>query len=301
MAENASKIAHARVVASFGRRSLVETPTGETLSCVTRGRRTGIVCGDWVSIAATGPGEGVIEDVEPRTSLVYRSDAKREKAIAANADQVVIVLAVSPVPNIDFLDRCLIAAEHAGIGVLLLLNKIDLAPRDGASIEGILDSYRALGYRTATSSKTLVLDRLLDELRGRTSVFVGQSGVGKSTLVNRLVPQAAARVGDTSAFRDAGRHTTTRAQLYALDASSNIIDSPGMHAFGLSHVLPEDLASCFKEMRPLLGQCRFSNCRHDGEPGCGLDEGVRAGRIEPTRLASYRRILASIGRHDSVG
>jgi ribosome biogenesis GTPase len=147
----------------------------------------------------------------------------------------------------------------------------------------------------------LVLDRLLDELRGRTSVFVGQSGVGKSTLVNRLVPQAAARVGDTSAFRDAGRHTTTRAQLYALDASSNIIDSPGMHAFGLSHVLPEDLASCFKEMRPLLGQCRFSNCRHDGEPGCGLDEGVRAGRIEPTRLASYRRILASIGRHDSVG
>jgi ribosome biogenesis GTPase len=288
------------VVAAFGRRLLVETEQGETLSCVTRGRRTGIVCGDWVRVSRTAAGEGVIEDVQPRTSLVYRSDAKREKAIAANADQIVVVLAVAPAPNVDFLDRCIVAAEHAGIATLLLLNKIDLAP-DGGPAAAILAAYRALGYRTATSSKTQALDALLAELRGRTSVFVGQSGVGKSTLVNRLVPQAAARVGDTSSFRDAGRHTTTHAQLYALDASSGIIDSPGMHAFGLNHVAPEDLASCFLEMRPLLQQCRFSNCRHDGEPGCAIDEAARQGRITPARLQSYRRILASIGQGNYAG
>lgn len=301
MADNAANSARARVVASFGRRSLVETPTGEMLSCVTRGRRTGIVCGDWVSFTSTSPGEGVIEDVDPRTNLFYRSDAKREKAIAANADQIVVVLAVAPVPNVDFLDRCLVAAEHAGSSVLLVLNKIDLAPQSDCPALSILEAYRALGYRTLTSSKTLPLELLIGELRGRTSVFVGQSGVGKSTLVNRLVPNAAARVGATSAFRDAGRHTTTHAQLYALDDSSGIIDSPGMHAFGLSHVSAADLASCFAEMRPLLGRCRFSNCRHDGEPDCAIDHGARTGLVDPTRLASYRRILASIGHPDASG
>lgn len=292
----ADKVTHVRVVASFGRRSLCELPTGETLSCVTRGRRTGIVCGDWVSITKTSPGEGVIEDVEARTSLVYRSDAKREKAIAANADQIVVVLAVAPVPNVDFLDRCVVAAEHAGSTVLLVLNKMDLAPTGECPAVSILEDYRALGYRAVMTSSAKDIEPLLEQLRGKTSVFVGQSGVGKSTLVNRLVPDATARVGDTSVFRDAGRHTTTHAQLYALDDSTRIIDSPGMHAFGLSHVPPEDLASCFTDLRPLLGHCRFSNCRHDGEPGCALDAAARDSRIGAGRLASYRRILASILR-----
>lgn len=288
------RLAHARVVASFGRRSLCELSTGETLSCVTRGRRTGIVCGDWVSITATGPDEGVIEDIEPRRSLVYRSDAKREKAIAANVDQIVVVLAVAPVPNVDFLDRCLVAAEHTGSSLLLVLNKMDLAPAGACSAMTILSEYQALGYRAVTTSSAMDIAPLVEQLRGKTSVFVGQSGVGKSTLVNRLIPHAAARVGDTSVFRDAGRHTTTHAQLYALPATGDIIDSPGMHAFGLSHVPPEDLASCFSEMRPLLGQCRFSNCRHDGEPGCALAEAASESRISTLRLQSYRRILASI-------
>lgn len=298
----AEKVKHVRVVASFGRRSLCELPTGETLSCVTRGRRTGIVCGDWVAVTRTSSGEGVIEDLEARTSLVYRSDAKREKAIAANADQIVVVLAVAPVPNVDFLDRCLVAAEHAGSTALLVLNKMDLAPAGTCPAVSILADYDALGYRTVTTSAAARdIQPLIEELRGKTSVFVGQSGVGKSTLVNRLVPEATARVGDTSVFRDAGRHTTTHAQLYALDANTEIIDSPGMHAFGLSHVPPEDLASCFADLRPFLGNCRFSNCRHDSEPGCAMDEAVRDGRIVAERLASYRRILASIARPQYAG
>lgn len=284
-----------RVVACFGRRALVETDNRIEISCVTRGRRADIACGDWVRFSPTSPGEGVIEDIEPRTSLIYRSDAKREKAIAANVTQIVIVLAVAPAPNIDFLDRCLVAAEHAGARTLLVLNKTDLAqPNNEAS--RIAARYGGLGYRLATMSRQIPVTPLQDELRGQLSVFIGQSGVGKSTLVNRLAPGAAARVGETSATRDAGRHTTTHAQLYRLDENSALIDSPGMHAFGLSHIPAADLAECFVEMRSLLGHCRFSNCRHDGEPGCGIEAAVRAERISMQRLESYRRLLKSITR-----
>lgn len=284
-----------RVVACFGRRALVETQHREEFSCVTRGRRTGIACGDWVRFSPTSPGEGVIEDVEPRASLVYRSDARREKAIAANVTQIVIVLAIAPAPNIDFLDRCLVAAEHACARTLLVLNKTDLtSPDDAASL--IARRYGDLGYRLVSTSRQTPIASLQEALRGHLSVFIGQSGVGKSTLVNRLVPGAEARVGATSAVRDAGRHTTTHAQLYRFDEESALIDSPGMHAFGLSHIPAADLAECFVEMRGLLGQCRFSNCRHDGEPGCAIETAAHGGRIATQRLESYRRILQSIVR-----
>jgi len=284
-----------RVIACFGRRALVVTEQRAELSCVTRGRRAGIACGDWVRFSPTSAGEGVIEDIEPRASLIYRSDAKREKAIAANVTQIVVVLAVAPAPNVDFLDRCLVAAEHIGARALLVLNKTDLARTDDEGAQIAL-RYGELGYRLLSTSRDLPVVPLRDELRGHLSVFIGQSGVGKSTLVNRLVPNAAARVGETSALRDAGRHTTTHARLYQLDASSALIDSPGMHAFGLNHIPPADLAECFIDMRGLLGQCRFSNCRHDGEPGCGIDAAAHAGRIAVERLESYRSILRSTTR-----
>lgn len=282
-----------RVVACFGRRSLVETADGTVISCVSRGRRTGITCGDWVRVSGTSTGEGVVEDIEPRTSLIYRSDERREKAIAANITQIVVVMAVAPAPNPEFLDRCLAAAEHARANALLLLNKTDLTQSAGEAAH-IADQYGALGYRTLRTSRFDSSDDLATALRGHLSVFIGQSGVGKSTLVNRLVPGAQARVGDTSGNRDAGRHTTTHAQLYQIAEDSALIDSPGMHAFGLSHVAPADLAQCFVEMRTLLGRCRFSNCRHDGEPECAMDDAERVGLLSPRRLASYRRILRSI-------
>lgn len=282
-----------RVVACFGRRALVQTEAYGELSCVTRGRRTGVACGDWVQFQPTSTGEGVIEAIEPRACLLYRSDDKREKAIAANVTQIAIVLAVAPAPNVDFLDRCLVAAEHAGARALLVLNKTDLSQRDDEAA-ALAARYQQLGYPLVATNRNVPVDSLRDELRTHLSVFIGQSGVGKSSLVNRLAPGADARIGTTSAVREVGRHTTTHARLYALDSSSALIDSPGMHAFGLSHIAAADLAACFIDIRALLGNCRFSNCRHAGEPGCGIDEAVGAGRIDALRLQSYRRILRSI-------
>jgi ribosome biogenesis GTPase len=282
----------AQVVASYGRRFLVETAGGETLACVARGRRTGIVCGDRVRICRSSEGEGVVESVEPRSALLYRSDARREKAIAANVSQVAVVLAVAPAPHPEFIDRCLVAAEHAQVPALLLLNKADLADLTG-NCARLLERYARLGYRTLKTSRCDAVDSLLEQLRGHVSVLIGASGVGKSTLVNRLVPAAAASVGSVSAVRDAGRHTTTRAQLYRIDASSALIDSPGMQAFGLGHVPPDELAHAFVEFRPALGHCRFSNCRHDEEPNCAIDALARQGKIDAERLLHYRRILRS--------
>ncbi len=284
---------HGQVVAAFGRRSLVEVEPGVVVSCVARGRRSGIVCGDRVRLQRTSATEGVIESIEPRSSLLYRSDAKREKAIAANITQVVVVVAVRPTPNAELIDRCLAAAEHSGANVLLALNKVDLvdAERRAATM---IARYAALGYSTLELSKELSIEPLLGKLEGHVSVLIGQSGVGKSTLVNRLVPDADARVGDMSAARETGRHTTTRAQLYRINAQTALIDSPGMHAFGLSHLTPAELARAFVEFRALDHACKFSNCRHDGEPGCAVEAATGEGRVRALRLESYRRILRSL-------
>ena len=282
-----------RVVSSFGRRALVELDSGALVSCVSRGRRTGIVCGDNVRVMSTSAKEAVIEEVAPRACLLYRSDAKREKAIAANVNQVVVVVALVPPPNADFIDRCLVAAEHAQAKPLIVLNKIDLVDPGGRATH-LAASYSQLGYPVVSISAQHCVHALLEALRGRLSVLIGASGVGKSTLVNRLIPRAQARVGEISAGSESGRHTTSRAQLYQIDATSAVIDSPGMHAFGLSHLDAADLAQAFVEFRAVTGQCRFSNCRHDGEPECAIEAAARDGRISRLRLESYRRILASL-------
>lgn len=291
---------HGRVVAGYGQRFLVEDASGALVSCVARGRRSGIVCGDRVSISLVSPAEGVIEAIEPRSCLIYRSDARREKLIAANVTQVVVVLAVAPAPNTDFIDRCLVAAEHGAARGVIVLNKIDI-DADRAQAEALLDRYRGLGYRTLATSRAHSLDALSEALEHHVSVLIGQSGVGKSTLVNRLVPMAKARIGETSAARQAGRHTTTHAELYRINQDSALIDSPGMHAFGLSHLGAAAIAHGFVELRGLIGACRFANCRHDGEPDCALDAARRDGRITPERLATYRRILNSIATGEPRG
>ncbi len=281
------------VIACHGRHLLVEISPGSILSCVTRSRRGGIACGDRVMVAATGVDKGVIETTEPRTSVFYRRDGERTKILAANVSLVVIVFAVAPAPHEDLLDRCLAAAEQAGTEVLLVFNKTDLGD-PGMRAAETAARYLRLGYSILELSANRNIDTFRSALQDRLSVLVGQSGVGKSTLINRLIANAGARAAATSAGNDKGKHTTTHTQLYRLDARSAIIDSPGLQLFGLSHLVPADLACGFVEFRALLGQCRFSNCAHRGEPGCALEHAAKTGAIERRRLESYRRILATI-------
>lgn len=276
------------MVASFGRSFEVETD-GERLACVTRGKRTDIACGDRVLVRRTAAGQGVIEATDPRSTLFYRSDRYRQKIIAANVSQIVVVLA--PVPSFyeDLLNRCLVAAEHAGARALIVLNKRDL-PESDAALEA-LALYHRLGYGLLPLVATRDVTPLRPWLRDQASVLVGQSGMGKSTLVNGLVPGAAVPTADISTALDSGRHTTTHARLYRLDEESTLIDSPGLQEFGLRHLTEEDVERGFREFRPFLGQCRFSNCRHLGEPGCAVARALESGEVSERRLKAYRKLI----------
>jgi ribosome biogenesis GTPase / thiamine phosphate phosphatase len=278
-----------RIVASYGRRFLVELPDSTTLDCVTRARRGSLACGDRVTVASRGPGQGVIESVAPRSTLLYRSDHARHKLVAANVTQIVVVVAPVPSFHEDLVNRCLAAAEHGGMAALIALNKDDL-PQAAAALRAV-EPYSRLGYRVVSLSAKRDLGPLAVHLKSRVSVLVGQSGMGKSTIVNGLIPEAAVRVAEVSAALDSGRHTTTHARLYHLDAASDIIDSPGMQEFGLHHLDESELAHAFVEFREWLGQCRFRDCRHLVEPGCAIAAARERGEISGGRLESYRGLI----------
>jgi ribosome biogenesis GTPase len=204
--------------------------------------------------------------------------------------QIVIVLAAVPSFYEDLLNRCLIAAEAAGIRVLILLNKSDL-PETAAALQQ-LQLYQSLGYAVQPLSAKQDATPLRHWLQGQTSVLVGQSGMGKSTLVNALLPDAAVRTQEISAVLDSGKHTTTAARLYHLDADSHLIDSPGLQEFGLNHLSIEEMERAFIEFRPYLGKCRFNNCRHVREPDCAVLNAVQDGKISEIRLQSYQKLLS---------
>jgi ribosome biogenesis GTPase len=276
------------IVAAHGKHYRAELDDGGTMSCVTRGKKTGTACGDRVAIALTAPDQGVIERIEARRTQLYRSDLYREKIIAANVDQIVIVVAAVPSFYEELINRCLVAAETSNIQALIVLNKIDLP--ESAAARRTLALYESLGYPLLPLCAKQDVTPLRERLAHHASVLVGQSGMGKSTLINALLPDAKIREGDISAALDSGKHTTTEATLYHLDRDSHIIDSPGLQEFGLHHLQVENIAPAFIEFRPFLGQCRFHNCRHLVEPGCALDDAVAAGAIDPRRLKTYREL-----------
>lgn len=263
----------------------------ERIDCVTRGKRGGVACGDWVDIAPSGDG-GVIERVLERRSLLYRADAVHEKLIAANVTQALVMVATWPGWDEDLVVRCLVAAEHAGVPVRLLLNKIDLADRRAGARQA-LSVFEGACEITEISALdgAAVLQPLL---KGHVSVLVGPSGVGKSSLVNALVAGADAATGQVSVALDSGRHTTTHARLYALDPDTALIDSPGMQVFGMHAVGADALDAQFPEFRPHLGRCRFRDCRHLQEPDCAIRAAAERGEFAALRLRHYQAIRSTL-------
>jgi ribosome biogenesis GTPase len=282
------------VIASYGKRYGVELDDGSQVSCVTRGKKNDLACGDRVDVKMTDTHEGVVEKLHPRSSLLFRSNAYKTKTLASNVTQVVIVLATTPSFYEALLNRCLIAAEAANIKALIILNKSDLA--DNSEAMRLLSVYQNLGYQVQPLSAKNDITPLKQWLKNQTSVLVGQSGMGKSTIVNALLPESAVRTQEVSSVLDSGKHTTTAAHLYHLDAHSDLIDSPGLQEFGLNHLNIEELEHAFIEFRPYLGKCRFNNCKHLHEPDCAVISAVESGEISPVRLAFYQAMTQEIGQ-----
>ena len=257
------------VIAHFGVQVEVEALDGELAGqvcrCHLRANLPALVTGDQVVWRAGNQGIGVIVAQLPRNTELCRPDSRGQlKPVAANVDLIVIVFAPLPEPHPNLIDRYLVAAEHAGITPLLLLNKADLIDaQNGPALEALLAVYRQLGYPLleVSAHEGGGMQALQERLNGHVSVFVGQSGVGKSSLVNSLLPG---------------------------------IDSPGIREFGLGHVSRDDVEAGFIEFHELLGHCRFRDCKHDREPGCALLKALEEGRIQQQRMNSYRHILSSL-------
>ena len=227
----------------------------------------------------------------PRRSLLYRSDAYREKLIAANATQLLLVVATEPSFSLELLSRILVAAESQDMKSIIVLNKIDIAERLAAA-RAQLAPLSALAYPLVEISARGDAAPLLPYLAGQVSVIVGQSGMGKSTLVNSLVPGAQAATREISTVLDSGKHSTTHARLYRLDNDSALIDCPGVQEFGLAHLSSGAIEQGFVEMRPYLGKCRFRDCRHQSEPDCAVKAAIASGTVDAQRLQHLLALTA---------
>ena len=285
------------VVASYGKRFDVELEDRMRVSCVTRGKKTDLACGDVVNIKLTDKREGVVESSLPRTSLLYRSNAFKSKILASNISQIVITLATQPSFYENLLNRCLVAAEAANIKPLIVLNKCDL--HDISEAKTTLKSYEKLGYQVLHLAATENITGLLPHLQNHQSVLVGQSGMGKSTIINALLPNENVRTQIVSEALDSGKHTTTATHLYHLDGlglnkGSILIDSPGLQEFGLHHLNNEQIELAFIEFKPFLGKCRFNNCKHSHEPDCAVTNAVQNGSISDKRLRFYRELSTEL-------
>ena len=285
------------IIAAHGRHYMAQA--GDLrLQCVTRGKRSDVAVGDVVTLKLTSANQAVIEGIQERKTLLYRSDQYKSKLLASNVTRLLIVVATEPAFADDLISRALVAAESAGVEAHIILNKTDVT----ASLEKTrrrLALYAGLGYAvhevSARTAPEAAIATLMPVLHGQSAIFIGQSGMGKSSLINLLVPDADIAVREISAALDTGKHTTTFTRLYWIDRESAVIDSPGFQEFGLHQLTEGMLERAFPEFEPYLGKCRFYNCHHISEPDCAVLGGMKDGQIAPMRHALYAQL-----RHESM-
>ncbi len=284
-----------------GLASTVQAEDGSQHQCATRrllktmstDQRHVVAAGDWVYFRSDRSGDGIIERIEPRHGVISRTSRRRQHIIVTNVDQMLIIgSAAEPYLKPNLIDRFLVTAEQQRIRPLICINKVDLIDR--ADLEPLVGVYCRMGYPTLlTSARTgLGLARLRRLMAGGASVVVGQSGVGKSSLLNWMEPGLKLRVGEVSAESQKGKHTTTTAQLLPLSSGGYVVDTPGIRQFQLWDVIPEEVAGCYRDLRPYASRCKFPNCTHTHEADCAVKDAVADGRLDARRYESYCHLLA---------
>jgi ribosome biogenesis GTPase / thiamine phosphate phosphatase len=297
-----------RVQSAYGLSNIVQAESGDIYRCATRGllkslstdQRQAVTVGDVVWFRPLHQGqparEGIIERVEPRHGVLSRTSRGRQHVMVANVDQVLIISsAAEPFLKPHLIDRMLVSAEKAGVRAIICINKVDLV--DAAALQPLIGVYGQMGYQVLLLSATtgFGVDRLRARLRGRLNVVAGQSGVGKSSLLNAIDPELALRVATVSAETQKGRHTTTTAQLIPLSCGGYVVDTPGIRQFQLWDVIPEEVAGYFRDLRPYVSHCRFPDCTHMHEEGCAVKDAAADGKLDVRRYESYCHMTSEDG------
>ena len=276
------------VITRYGQRLLVEAESGELFQCTGRRNIELSVAGDQVIYQTTDNGEGVVTALLARENSLVRS----QKLIAANIDELWLVVSIEPHYQFELIDRYLVVAENANLPINIVVNKIELSS-DIDKVKRDFSMYESAGYNVSYLSvnEKINIAEFKSQLNDKTHIFLGQSGVGKSSLINELIPDLNLRVNEISTKSKLGKHTTTNTTLYHIPSGGDLIDSPGIREFKLDELTDKEILSGFKEFKPFIGQCKFRNCAHIKEPKCAIKTAVENGDIHPLRYANYLQLI----------